>query len=333
MNESGLEKIFIAGEGLSKEQASFQKRIKAIKKLKEEFEKLEVDITNSKSEVQKVILPLELQHFSLLKARILILEEVYLSQKLSKKVKKNLKEVIVRECECVLGIEDDQGIIEIYNRFSDKDYDETMDEMVDGFDGYMDDLFNDASSENHKKSEAKKSKKQLEREEKEKAREEAKKRSFKDIFRDLVKVFHPDTEKDEEKKKEKEEITKELNKAYKDNDLLAMLEMELRLINTNSERIKQLATDKLKVYNEILLAQKKQLEENIFSLKFQNEFIYRTMCTKNADKRKVISQLKSTWTSKIRNLKSENEHLQTDTDYLKSFLEIYLDDLKEDFFL
>jgi len=331
MNKSELERAFVSEKGLTKDQKTFQDRIKVIKQLKIDFEKLEVDIEVAKSELKKNIFPLEIQHISLLKTRLNILEDAYLSQKLSKRHKKGLKEVILNECKALLAIDNDEKVMQIFNRFNDQSFEEYVeerDEVYEKFNDIFGDIFEDLPNTENENEEPKKTKKQKERELREKEKEEAKKRTFKDIFRDLIKIFHPDKERDEHKKLEKEEVTKQITKAYKDNDLLALLEMEISLLKSNNERVKQLAADKLKLYNEILLSQKQKLELQLYVLKSENEFVYRKMCYKNADKGKFISQMKNEWKYKIKILGLENKDLMSSKDFLKSFIEIYQEDME-----
>lgn len=102
-----------------------------------------------------------------------------------------------------------------------------------------------------------KSKKQLQVEEVEK--------NLNNLYRQLARVFHPDLETDESKKEHKQELMKELNNVYKEKNIFAMLQMELRWLAESSDRLVKLPEEKLKIF---ILSLKEQIK--ILNAEFNN---------------------------------------------------------------
>lgn len=109
------------------------------------------------------------------------------------------------------------------------------------------------------------------------------------------------------------------------------MELELNLLEFNKNRVKELAGEKLKLYNEILTEQKIKIESELYMLKSNNELIYRGMCTKIANKAKFLKAKEFEWNDKIHAIKDEIKLLKNSDHYLKKFLDDYLDDLNDDF--
>jgi len=95
----------------------------------------------------------------------------------------------------------------------------------------------------------------------EKARQlaEARTRDIGTLYRQLAKLLHPDLEQDPAIRPIKEAAMKELTAAYKNNDLHAMLRLEITWITREDARIDQITGEKLEVYNQVLSEQVDQL--------------------------------------------------------------------------
>jgi hypothetical protein len=120
--------------------------------------------------------------------------------------------------------------------------------------------------------EAPKSKKQQAKIEKERQVEEMRTKSLSSIYKQLVKVLHPDLEQDESQKPIKEELMKQLAVAYKNNDLLGLLMLEMEWINNESNKVMEQSDEKLKIYNHILREQVAELEMELRSLPHHPRF-------------------------------------------------------------
>ena len=109
----------------------------------------------------------------------------------------------------------------------------------------------------------KKTKKQLAEMEMELQLQEARSKSISSIYKQLVKVLHPDLEQDEKQKPIKEELMKQLSIAYKNNDLLSLLMLEIEWINNSDNNVQQQGDEKLKIYNALLMEQVAEVEKEL----------------------------------------------------------------------
>ncbi len=109
-----------------------------------------------------------------------------------------------------------------------------------------------------------KTKKQLEKEEKQKAEEQRLTKSVRTIYMDLVKAFHPDREQDESEKLRKTEVMQRVTQAYNDNNLMALLKLQMELDRIDQQHLEKLADEQLVYYNKILKQQADELEYEKF---------------------------------------------------------------------
>ncbi|GLU54512.1 hypothetical protein [Dyadobacter frigoris] len=109
-----------------------------------------------------------------------------------------------------------------------------------------------------------KTKKQLEKEEKQKHEEQRLTKSVRAIYMDLVKAFHPDREQDESEKLRKTEVMQRVTQAYNDNNLMALLKLQMELDRIDQEHLEKLADEQLIYYNKILKQQADELEYEKF---------------------------------------------------------------------
>lgn len=87
------------------------------------------------------------------------------------------------------------------------------------------------------------------------ANAQAAKQFLREIYRKLASAVHPDREADIERRAEKNELMQTINRAYKANDLLTLLEAQLRLEQIDPEHVAKLSGDRLKQYNKLLSEQ------------------------------------------------------------------------------
>ncbi len=117
-----------------------------------------------------------------------------------------------------------------------------------------------------------KSKQALTREARERAAEELRKRDVGGLYRQLAKLLHPDLEQDPALRVEKEAAMKELTTAYKNNDLHALLKLEVAWIAREQADASQLTDKKLAVYNAVLKEQVEELEEELTQVRLHPRF-------------------------------------------------------------
>lgn len=123
--------------------------------------------------------------------------------------------------------------------------------------------YNEALATNKKKS-RKQKKREREAEEKQTLENDAK-----SIYFRLLKKFHPDKQLDEKLKFEYTEITKMVTKAYKTNDFMGLLKLQIGYLDPEELEAHQLAEETLDRYNKILQNQLRELQEEL-RIKTQN---------------------------------------------------------------
>lgn len=126
-----------------------------------------------------------------------------------------------------------------------------------------------------------------------KENEDAKRKSIKDIYRKLAKDLHPDRLSNDEDGAHKSELMKQVNVAYAKQDLMTLLEVQLKIEQANQKNINDLALEKLHHFNEILKEQLSETDNELVSLtkNFSAEFPYFDHYMLNA--KKVLKELKA----------------------------------------
>lgn len=157
----------------------------------------------------------------------------------------------------------------------------------------------------------KKTKQQLKKEQHEREIEEIQKKGLSKIYKQLARTLHPDLELDPQLKLEKEALMKKLTVAYENQDLHALLSLEIKWMNYTSlnENIscRQTAEEQLNIYNTLLKDQVKSLEE---------ELDYLFMHPRYFDLRHILNDYHSNSILEI--LKDEEQQLTCDIERYSS---------------
>ncbi|GAB3246996.1 hypothetical protein GCM10027347_02280 [Larkinella harenae] len=114
-----------------------------------------------------------------------------------------------------------------------------------------------------------KTRKQLEKEARKQTEEHNTTKAVRTVYMALVKAFHPDRERDEAEKERKTSIMHRITEAYRQNNLLALLRLQLEADQLDQQHLKALAEGQLKYYNKILKQQTQELEEQLQHLQAQ----------------------------------------------------------------
>lgn len=86
------------------------------------------------------------------------------------------------------------------------------------------------------------------------------------LYRYLAKLLHPDLEQDPARRAEKEAAMKDVTLAYKANDLLALLRIEVEWVRGDATRVAGMDDDRLARCNAMLSAQVKELKQELKDL-------------------------------------------------------------------
>jgi hypothetical protein len=92
------------------------------------------------------------------------------------------------------------------------------------------------------------------------------------IYKQLAKLFHPDLEQDEAKKAQKALLMQELTAAYESKDLYTLLDLELKWLQTDASYLENLGDEKLNTYLQLLKEQVNELNDQKNNIPFQSQY-------------------------------------------------------------
>jgi hypothetical protein len=110
----------------------------------------------------------------------------------------------------------------------------------------------------------KKSAKQIAKEAQQLAEEQQTSQSIRELYRKLASALHPDREPDSAERERKTALMQRVNQAYKQDNLLLLLELQLELEHIDQATINNISASRLKHYNKILKEQLRELEDEIY---------------------------------------------------------------------
>lgn len=117
-----------------------------------------------------------------------------------------------------------------------------------------------------------KNRRQMEREERQRQAEERRKKTVATIYKQLARVLHPDLEPDAALRRQKEVLMQELTAAYRNNDMLTILRLEMEWIEREEGDIERLSDEKLTIYNQTLNEQVQNLERELCELPYHPRY-------------------------------------------------------------
>jgi len=276
---------------LTKEQKRFNNYINKLKKLRTELEELEAFNREIPVRLQRELSPLEEEEARLRKELVLLLDTHPLAKKLTKKQQEKLSAIIRSEASTLIAEHGLEELKEVYDRHAEVGFEEEQQlneqaakEMatnlfknVFGFDLPDDALDNpeQAAAEMARQMEArqqqaqerqqkrKKTPAQLAKEERRAEEEKRISQTTKSIYLELVKKFHPDQERDAEKRAWKTEVMQQVTAAYQENNFLALLELQISLLEGKDKSLESISDDHLKYYNKLLKNQVDELQAEL----------------------------------------------------------------------
>ena len=176
-----------------------------------------------------------------------------------------------------------------------------------------------------KRRKRKKTAKQLAKEARIEQEEKNISKSIQEVYRKLAAVLHPDLETNAEEKERKTKLMQQVNVAYKEKDLLRLLELQLQLEHIDQEHLNGLAEEKIQYFNKILQSQLKELEEEICLFEYQAQAESGCMSFGHLKPEQLIKKLDEDIEDvkdDIARLKADIEEFRTNTK-LKAFLKTY----------
>ena len=283
----------------SKAQKEFNRLTKRIAKLEKDVYAFREATTRLRQRVQTDYRPLQARHNAVRADLVRVLDRAHNTYKLTKGERTKIKSLLLDGCYDLLemGHPDLQPIFDKYEApetpeqaaAADTEVAELMKEMFSQQFGIEFDADADVSTPEkmqaylyqkmageqaaHEQEEAaraeqaakrKKTPKQQAAEEKKQAEEQNITQAVRTLYRDLVKALHPDLEPDEAEKLRKTELMKQVTTAYKANELLTLLRLQLELQRIDQSHLENLAEDQLRYYNKLLKEQARELDEAMY---------------------------------------------------------------------
>jgi hypothetical protein len=283
---------------LSKGQKLFNTLVKDVKKSRATLAEWQAFLLTHDQKLASGYMPL-LDTFRARQAEMVrVLDEALARKGLTKSEQGVVQKIICSVAEQLIIETDDEAIKEIYNRYSDTDFDaeeaaavESMKEAVEAMFnvdlGDADDLnspediieklhaqmekehqqrLDEQEQHGARRKASKQTAKQRAQEEKLKAEADETRLSLREVYKKLVSALHPDREPDANERKRKTDLMQRVNQAYEKNDLLKLLELQLAIEQIDARAIANLSEERLKHFNKILREQLSELAQEILAV-------------------------------------------------------------------
>jgi hypothetical protein len=283
---------------LSKGQKLFNTLVKDVEKSRAALAEWQAFMLMHEQKVASDYMPL-LDTFRARQAEMVrVLDEALARKRLTKSEQGVVQKIICSVAEQLIIETDDEAIKEIYNRYSDTDFDAEEAAAVDSMKEAVEAMFNvdlgDANDlnspediiaqlhaqmekeheqrlheqEQHgaRRKASRQTSKQRAQEEKLKAEADETRLSLREVYKKLVSALHPDREPDAIERKRKTALMQRVNQAYEKNDLLKLLELQLAIEQIDAQAIANLSEERLKHFNKILREQLSELAQEILAV-------------------------------------------------------------------
>jgi hypothetical protein len=244
-------------------------------------------------EVLKTFQPLRDSYAGFQAQMVELLDSHYTNNRFSRLQKQKVSNIISDICVELINDHGRDDLKPVANRHSDIDFDDQQEQMkamsgdvlramlesefgIDPGDIEldMDDPYGTAEKlgsileEQQRKAEnqrprRKKTARQLAREQREKEEESKISQSIRAVYRQLVGALHPDRETDPEEHQRKTDLMQKVTVAYKNRNLLQLLELQLTVEQIDQKAIDSINEDRLNHFNKILQRQSLELKQEI----------------------------------------------------------------------
>ncbi len=134
--------------------------------------------------------------------------------------------------------------------------------------------------------------------------------SVREIFRKLASALHPDRETDLAQREIKNALMQEVNQAYARNDLLTLLELQLRIEQVDAGHMAKADSKQVKHYNKVLREQLTELEAQIDAAEMQFRMQFNLEPGWGLNPRKLGGVLES----EIKEVRTELTHVRQQID-------------------
>jgi hypothetical protein len=290
--------LVISGQHLAPEQKLFNQLLDKIEKNKAALTTLTRLLGEHRVQFAKRTASLEQQHSALRKQLILFLDQRLQNNKgLSKDVRAYMADFLCGQAASLMQSGDGIDLKDIYERHASADRPNSSADAAAALQDMMADVFgldldDDGTLESPEQVMAAAMRKMQEQQDQRaniKAAKKAKRKKtskqlqadresvdadkvLRDIYRKLASALHPDREPDENERQRKTVLMVEVNIANEKKDLLALLQLQLKVEQIDPDAVSAMAEDKIRHFNRVLKEQAKGLETELK----QAEFMFRS---------------------------------------------------------
>lgn len=345
---------------LSSGKQLFNKLIKRINAHRKELSAWQEIIPAYQQKYSSEFLPLVAKLDGFKEELVYLLDNSYKNTNFSRKERMKLADFICSLSEDLLAEQENEKLKQIYNKYSRSDFDLEKEEMQGCAKSMLEDMLgidleNDIdinSPEALFEEVAQKMEQKLEQEEgqrsmykksaKVKAKEAAQKQeeqeisqSIKAIYRELVVSLHPDKEQDDKERQRKTALMQKINVAYKNKDLLTLLELQLEVEQINQSTINAMTEKRVAHYNAVLTNQVRELKLEILGIKHMFQIRFPSLAKKLLSPKHVMENLYTDIRMINRDIKQAAQELLLfkNVKHIKAFLRNYMPQTQEDFII
>jgi len=268
---------------LSAAQKKFNGLIKKIAAKKKRLQDWQALIPDFQGKLSQDYEPLQEKYSELRTELVLRLDKFFLRKSFTPTQKAKISHIISELCDALIDQHDTKNLKSIYEKHGEIDFEVKKEEQGNLLKNIFEDSFGldlgddfDATNpeemakriaqkmaERGEQAEENPKRKQTAKEQrlevKQKTEQKNISQSIKSVYRQLITAYHPDRETDPEERDRKTEIMQRVNNAYKNNDLIKLLALQLELEQIDQDHINTIAEDRLKTFNKILQNQLDQL--------------------------------------------------------------------------
>lgn len=274
MQNKGILQINSVTRKISKRQAEFNRLTQRIEGLNELLMRLKEGYDVLRLRVINEVYPLQKRMVANRIAIVKKIDQIYNSDIFKSSDRKKLDHLLSGLCRELILREGLTELIPLFNKYSKVDLEEVLQSSSAGKNyttaenparepqqsKVQQDEWEDGYYSYKEYPQGQKSKKKLEKEAKRHQHEKKLTRSVRSVYLDLVKTFHPDTEPDEMERDRKTDIMHRITQAYRDNDLVWLLNLQMEYNHIDQAHSDRLADEQLLYYNKVLKQQLEDLE-------------------------------------------------------------------------
>jgi hypothetical protein len=285
-------------KALTPSQKKFNRLIKKLHRQKKALQDWIAALDEAIQQIAQEFTPKEIAFRAQQMALLQHADKTYGEINLTVLQRKKLQRFIIYSAEALLNAQPDDTIKALHDQHAPQPYDAKcrerstqmqadLEEMLnidlgDDFDMYSEEALAKFTDELNRTAEKikprKKTKRQLAKEAEEAQTEKAMSQSVRAVFRQLAQVLHPDRETDKKEQQRKSELMQKANIAYKNQDLLTLLSLQLEIEQIHQANIDGIAEERLRHYNKVLTKQCVNLNDEIDAIKQQLDFQFQLPC-------------------------------------------------------